>query len=100
MAVQAKGRDALESYRLARYLMHAQVYKHKTRLAADSMLIRAVQLACEREQIDAAPFTFKENDQAFLDAYLKHDAKAKQWLTQTAPTYLKAFGTYEMKTGK
>lgn len=37
---------------------------------------------------------------SFLDAYLKHDAKAKQWLTQTAPTYLKAFGTYEMKTGK
>lgn len=37
---------------------------------------------------------------SFLDAYLKHDAKAKQWLTQTAPSYLKSLGTYEVKTGK
>jgi predicted dienelactone hydrolase len=36
----------------------------------------------------------------FLNAYLKHDAKAKQWLTQTAPSYLRPFGTYETKTRK
>ena len=35
---------------------------------------------------------------AFLDAYLKHDAKAKQWLAQSAPAYVKPLGAYEMKT--
>ncbi len=34
---------------------------------------------------------------AFLDAYLKHDAKARQWLTKTAPGFLKPFGSYETK---
>jgi len=33
----------------------------------------------------------------FLDAYLKHDPKAKQWLFQSAPSYLKPFGIYECK---
>jgi len=34
---------------------------------------------------------------AFLDAYLKNDAKAKEWLAQSAPSYVKPFGTYETK---
>lgn len=34
---------------------------------------------------------------AFLDAYLKNDSKAKTWLAETAPAYVKPFGTYEMK---
>lgn len=34
---------------------------------------------------------------AFLDAYLKHDEKAKQWLQRTAPGYLKPYGAYEVK---
>src|SRR5205807_7915687 len=36
-AIDEKGKDALESYRLARYSMHAQVYEHHTRLIADDM---------------------------------------------------------------
>lgn len=35
LAIDVQGIDALESYRLGRYLMHAQVYNHHTRLAAD-----------------------------------------------------------------
>ncbi len=34
---------------------------------------------------------------AFLDAYLRNDSKAKEWLAQSAPSYVKPFGTYEMK---
>lgn len=33
----------------------------------------------------------------FLDAYLKHDQKAKAWLSTTAPTFIKPHGTYEFK---
>lgn len=34
---------------------------------------------------------------AFLDAYLKNDSNAKEWLAKSAPSYVKPFGTYEMK---
>lgn len=47
LAVQEKGKDALESYRLARYAMHMQVYEHHTRLIADDMFLRATKLAIE-----------------------------------------------------
>ncbi len=42
--VKEKGMDALESFRLARYLMHKQVYQHHVRAIADSMLVRAAEL--------------------------------------------------------
>lgn len=34
---------------------------------------------------------------AFLDAYLKHDASAKLWLSKSAPSFVKPFGLYESK---
>ena len=34
ICVKFKGMDAVENYRLGRYLMHAQVYNHHTRLIA------------------------------------------------------------------
>jgi len=73
VAVMRKGKDALESYRLARYLMHAQVYQHHALLAADGMLIRAIQLACKREKLDVKAFTFQKEDLEFLNAYLRFD---------------------------
>ncbi len=36
----------------------------------------------------------------FLDAYLKGDEEAKAWLNAQAPTYLKPYGTYELKAAK
>ncbi len=47
-AIDEKGKDALESYRLARYSMHAQVYEHHTRLITDDMFARAV-IACVKD---------------------------------------------------
>lgn len=46
-----KGKDALENYRLARYLMHVQVYGHHARLAADQMFLQALEIAIHEEKI-------------------------------------------------
>jgi uncharacterized protein len=42
LAIDHKAQEAIESYRLARYAMHTQVYEHHTRLVADDMFVRAV----------------------------------------------------------
>lgn len=73
VGVFRKGKDALESYRLARYLMHAQVYQHHARLSADGMLIRAIRLACQRGRLDVRAFAFQNGNVEFLDAYLRYD---------------------------
>ena len=44
-ALLMKGTQALESFRLARYLLYSQVYQHKTRVIADAMFVRAVEMA-------------------------------------------------------
>lgn len=72
LAIDAKGGDALENYRLARYLMHAHVYKHHTRLAADQMFLRAVDMAIHEEgviQADAPKLSASD----FLDFYMGLD---------------------------
>jgi hypothetical protein len=45
LTVLEKGMDALESFRLTRFLMHSQVYSHHARLICESMLQRAVEMA-------------------------------------------------------
>lgn len=47
LCVDSKGKDAIESYRLGRYLMHAQVYKHHARIAGDQMFLRALEMAVD-----------------------------------------------------
>lgn len=51
ICVDSKGKDAIENYRLGRYLMHAQVYKHHTRIIGDQMFLRASDLAVFEENI-------------------------------------------------
>lgn len=51
IAVTMKGKDALESYRIARYLMHIQVYEHHTRLVADRMFLQALNMAIHDEKV-------------------------------------------------
>lgn len=51
ICVNKKGVEAIENYRLARYLMHAQVYKHHTRLAADRMFLQALDIAIHEEGV-------------------------------------------------
>lgn len=51
ICIKDKGKDAIENYRLGRYLMHAQVYQHHARLTADQMFLRALDLAVNDEDI-------------------------------------------------
>src|SRR5574341_69179 len=71
ITVLRKGMDALEGYRLARYLMHTQVYFHHARAIADSMLRRAVEVAIRDETLDSRILKF--DDPNFLANYLSLD---------------------------
>lgn len=42
LCIDAKGLDAVENYRLGRYLMHTQVYHHHARLVGDRMFLSAL----------------------------------------------------------
>lgn len=86
VAIEEKGREALESYRLARYSMHTQVYEHHARLIADDMFLRAVISAIQdgqfpREYFDAsdpAKFLPKylELDDNSIEHYILHKVKS------------------------
>ena len=72
LAIDYKAQEAIESYRLARYAMHTQVYEHHTRLIADDMFVRAVihcidQGFIPREYFDVA------DPEKFLPRYLELD---------------------------
>lgn len=71
ITVLRKGMDALEGYRLARYLMHTQVYYHHTRAISDSMLQRAVEIAVREDILDKETLKFDGKD--FLADYLALD---------------------------
>ena len=75
ICVDVKGKDALENYRLARYLMHVQVYEHHARLAADQMFLQALDAAVEEEVIDKEKLKISNNssNKKFLDFYLDLD---------------------------
>jgi HD superfamily phosphohydrolase len=72
LAIDEKGKNALESYRLARYSMHLQVYEHHTRLVADDMFLKAIKLALDEE--DCLPKeSFDISQSNFVENYLKFD---------------------------
>ena len=72
LCVQAKGIDAIENYRLGRYLMHAQVYKHHARIVSDQMFLRAMNLAIHEEKIiDKAKLQFNVNSEDSVKEFLK-----------------------------
>lgn len=80
LCISMKGKDALESYRLGRYLMHLQVYHHHAREIADSMFLRAVKLALNDEAIFRDNTTLadrlsleKNATKDFLDFYKELD---------------------------
>jgi len=66
-----KGVDALENFRLARFLMHAQVYHHHTRAVADKMFQRAMEIAI-RDGVLPKEFLDPRNPD-FLKNYLSLD---------------------------
>lgn len=72
LAVDVKGKDALENYRIARYLMHVQVYEHHARLAADRMFLQALDVAIHKEKIIDRDM-LKISSPQFLSFYKKLD---------------------------
>ena len=70
--VDSGGKDALENYRLARYLMHAQVYEHHARLAADNMFKQALDIAIYEENVidkNQLKFDTSGTNKSFLNFY-------------------------------
>lgn len=79
ICIDGKGKDSVENYRLGRYLMHAQVYEHHTRIAADLMFLKALDLAITEEGIlDKKALTTSKNSshKRFLKYYLGLDDRA------------------------
>jgi len=73
LAIHEKGKDALESYRLARYAMHIQVYEHHTRLIADDMFLRAIRLALGEGCIAEEDLKISSDTNRFINNFLKLD---------------------------
>lgn len=66
-----KGIHVVESFRLARYMMHVQVYEHHARLSADQMFLRALNIAIDNSTIDGNLLEIKKdgNNTEFLEFY-------------------------------
>ena len=73
LAVHEKGKDALESYRLARYAMHTQIYEHHTRLITDDMFLKAIKLALGDGSLAEEDFKISGDPNKFVDNFLKLD---------------------------
>lgn len=76
ICISNKGKDALENYRLARYLMHIQVYTHHARLAADQMFLKSLEIAIFDEKIineDLLKFNPDSDNPEFLKFYSSLD---------------------------
>ena len=76
ICISKKGKDALENYRLARYLMHVQVYTHHARLVADQMFLKALEIAVYEEKIfdeDLLRFNPEKENLEFLQFYTSLD---------------------------
>jgi uncharacterized protein len=74
LGITLKGVEAVQYLQLARYQMHQNVYRHKTRRIADAMLIRATMLALQEDlTLDDGHFSYKKGDTDFLRMYLELD---------------------------
>ncbi len=68
LCIMEKGKDAIENYRLGRYLMHAQVYEHHTRLITDSMFLRALEIALNDGSLDISLYKVGSERNGFKSA--------------------------------
>lgn len=73
LAYHSDGIYALEGMLLARYHMHRQVYGHKTRVATDRMLVRAMSLGVTEGVLPLTVFGPAERGADFVEEYLRWD---------------------------
>lgn len=70
LGFEADGVEALELFLLARHHMHRQVYGHKTRIASDLMVTKALRAGIEDGALPAAAYTPPNPiDEEFLREY-------------------------------
>jgi uncharacterized protein len=70
--VPKKGVDAIDGFLLAREQLYLQVYNHHTRLIADEMLKRVVELAVKTGHLDRSWFRFDSgHPREFLARFMK-----------------------------
>jgi HD superfamily phosphohydrolase len=93
LGFDADGLWAVEGLLMARHHMHRQVYGHKTRLATDIMITRALRFAIHEGAVDPAAFTVPVAEgrpqitQAFVERYLAQvDARVLDQLCAAHPT--------------
>ena len=80
LCMHEKGKDAVESYRMARYLMHTQVYEHHTRLIADDMFLRALKFAFDESVLEREALDPGKDPEEFLNYYSSLDDSSIQHL--------------------
>jgi len=92
LGFDADGLWAVEGLLMARHHMHRQVYGHKTRLATDIMISRALRFAIADSVVDPAAFTVPvakdrpDVTQEFVDRYLTQvDARVLDQLCAADP---------------
>ena len=74
MAFTHGGIEALEQFVLAKYYMNSQVYSHRVRRITDAMILRALQLGTEVDQLAFLRDAFLySNDDDYLRHYLSCD---------------------------
>lgn len=74
IGVTNEGIHALEQFVIAKYHMTSQVYRHKTRLVTDSMIVRAIRLGIDKDNLSFLKelYCFNDGDE-YIDNYLNWD---------------------------
>jgi len=91
LMISADGVHALEQFVLAKYFLTAQVYCHRVRLITDQMIVRAIKLGIEEDQIQDLHDLYRyDGSVAFVRNYTQWD-DSRFLLTFGAPALR---GTY------
>jgi hypothetical protein len=71
LMVDSDGVHALEQFVLAKYYLTTNVYRHRVRLVTDQMIVRAIILGIEVDQIENLRTIYAfDNSPAFFDRYI------------------------------
>lgn len=74
LMISADGVHALEQFVLAKYYLTAQVYSHRVRLITDNMIVRAIKLGIEKDQIEELATLYRyDGSEGFVRNYMQWD---------------------------
>jgi HD superfamily phosphohydrolase len=74
LTISDDGVHALEQFVLAKYYLTAQVYSHRVRLITDQMIVRAIKLGIDEDQIEELGALYRyDGSEAFVKNYMQWD---------------------------